>query len=156
MDPRQHRESGAQAGHRPRPSRSHPRRSHPRAHSRPRLRTAGAELRHPGTGFFEGPAAPEGRGTDDPFTLIGASWVTDNAAIAAELDSLHLPGVAFEATTRTIDAGYKFGGQTIPMIKIHVTKRDAVHPVELGVHILRAIYARHRTEFTWRPGQIDR
>src|SRR5260221_50071 len=75
MDPRQHRESGAQAGHRPRPSRSHPRRSHRGEHSRSEIR---------------------------------------------------------------------------------VTKRDAVHPVELGVHMLRAIYARHRTEFTWRQGQIDR
>ncbi len=122
----------------------------------PNLRNVDAELLYPGTVFFEGTSATEGRGTDDPFTLVGASWMTDNAAVAAELDSLHLPGVAFEATTRTIEAGYKFGGQTIPMIKVHVTNRDAVRPVELGVRMLRAIHARHRTEFTWRPGQIDR
>lgn len=122
----------------------------------PNLRNVDAELLYPGTVFFEGTSATEGRGTDDPFTLVGASWMTDNAVIASELDSLHLPGVAFEATTRAIETGYKFGGQTIPMIKVHVTNRNVVRPVELGVRMLRAIQARHRAEFTWRQGQIDR
>src|SRR4051812_42513548 len=50
----------------------------------PNLRTADAELLYPGTVFFEGTTATEGRGTDAPFTLIGASWMTDNAGIADE------------------------------------------------------------------------
>ncbi len=122
----------------------------------PNLRNVDAELLYPGTVFFEGTTATEGRGTDDPFTLIGAAWMTDNAAIAAELNALKLPGVSFEAATRTIEAGYKFGGQTIPMIKVRVTDRNAVRPVELGVRMLRAIYARHTTDFQWRVSQIDR
>jgi uncharacterized protein YbbC (DUF1343 family) len=122
----------------------------------PNLRTLDAELLYPGTVFFEGTTATEGRGTDDPFTLIGASWMTDNAAIAAELNAIKLPGVRFDTATRTIEAGYKFGGQTIPMIKVRVTDRNVVRPVELGIRMLRAINARHTTDFKWRERQIDR
>jgi uncharacterized protein YbbC (DUF1343 family) len=122
----------------------------------PNLRTADAELLYPGTVFFEGTTATEGRGTDAPFTLIGASWMTDNAAIAAELNALKLPGVRFDTATRSIEAGYKFGGQTIPMIKVSVTDRNAVKPVSMGVRMLRAIYARHPKDFQWRQTQIDR
>jgi uncharacterized protein YbbC (DUF1343 family) len=122
----------------------------------PNLRTLDAELLYPGTVFFEGTTATEGRGTDAPFTLIGAAWMTDHAAIAAQLNALHLPGVHFDTATRTIEPGYKFGGQTIPMLHVRVTDRNAVRPVELGVRMLRAIYARHPTDFQWRQRQIDR
>src|ERR1041385_7266448 len=91
-----------------------------------------------------------------PFTLIGAAWMTDNSAIAAELNALKLPGVRFDTATRTIETGYKFGGQTIPMIKVRVTDRNAVRPVTLGVRMLRTIYARHPKDFQWRTPQIDR
>jgi uncharacterized protein YbbC (DUF1343 family) len=122
----------------------------------PNLRSLDAELLYPGTVFFEGTTATEGRGTDSPFTLIGAAWMTDNAAIATELNALGLPGVRFDTATRTIEAGYKFGGQTIPMIQIRVTDRNAVHPVALGLRMLRVIYARHPKDFQWRIPQIDR
>ncbi|MFL5606710.1 MAG: exo-beta-N-acetylmuramidase NamZ domain-containing protein [Gemmatimonadaceae bacterium] len=122
----------------------------------PNLRNLDAELLYPGTVFFEGTTATEGRGTDDPFTLIGASWMTDNAALAVELNALSLPGVRFDTATRTIEPGYKFAGQTIPMLKLRVTDRNAVRPVELGIRMLRAIYARHPNDFKWRERQIDR
>jgi uncharacterized protein YbbC (DUF1343 family) len=128
----------------------------PRVNPSPNLRTADAELLYPGTVFFEGTTATEGRGTENPFALIGAAWMTDNVALAAELNARKLPGVRFDTATRTIEAGYKFGGQTIPMLAIRVTDRNAVRPVELGVRLLRAIYARHPTDFQWREKSIDR
>ena len=128
----------------------------PRVDPSPNLRTLDAELLYPGTVFFEGTTATEGRGTDAPFTLIGAAWLTDNAAIAAELNAMRLPGVHFDAATRTIEAGYKFGGQTIPMIKVNVTDRNAVRAVEVGIRMLRAIKSRHPADFTWRQSSIDR
>ena len=128
----------------------------PRVNPSPNLRSLDAELLYPGTVFFEGTTATEGRGTDSPFTQIGAAWMNDNAAIAAELNALKLPGVHFDTVTRTIEPGYKFGGQTIPMVAVRVVDRNAVRPVELGVRMLRAIYARHPTDFQWRVTQIDR
>lgn len=122
----------------------------------PNLRNIDAEVLYPGTVFFEGTTAAEGRGTEDPFTLIGASWMTDNAAIAAELNAMKLPGVQFDTATRTIEPGYKFGGETIPMIKVRVTDRNSVRAVEVGIRMLRAIKAHHPTDFQWRVSQIDR
>lgn len=127
----------------------------PRVNPSPNIRSADAEVLYPGTVFFEGTTATEGRGTVDPFTLIGASWMTDNAAIAAELNALGLPGVRFDTATQTIDSGYKFSQQTIPMIKVRVTDRNKVRAVETGIRMLRAIYARHTTDFQWRSS-IDR
>ena len=122
----------------------------PRVNPSPNLRTGDAELLYPGTVFFEGTTATEGRGTGDPFTLIGASWMTDNAAIAAELNAQKLPGVRFDTATQKIDSGYRFGQQTIPMIKVRVTDRNKVRAVEVGIRMLRAIYAHHTTDFEWR------
>ena len=122
----------------------------------PNLRSLDAEVLYPGTVFFEGTTATEGRGTDAPFTQIGAAWLTDNAALAAELNAMKLPGVHFDTVTRTVEAGFKFGGQTIPMVKVHVVDRNAVRPVEVGVRMLAAIRARHPGEFQWRQAQIDR
>ena len=73
--------------------------------------------------------------------------------VGAQRDA-SLPGVRFDTATRTIEPGYKFGGQTIPMIKVRVTDRNAVRPVEVGVRMLRAIYARHPKDFQWR--RVDR
>ncbi len=128
----------------------------PRVNPSPNLRSLDAELLYPGTVFFEGTTATEGRGTDAPFTQIGASWMTDNEAIAAELNALKLPGVHFAPVTKSVEASYKFGGETIPMVQVHVLDRNAVRPVELGIRMLRAIYARHTTDFKWRTAQIDR
>jgi uncharacterized protein YbbC (DUF1343 family) len=119
----------------------------------PNLRSLDATLLYPGTVFFEGTNATEGRGTDKPFQLIGAEWLTDAGAIAREMNALALPGVRFDSTSRTIETGggYKFSGKTIPMIDVSVTDRNAVRSVEVGMRLLRAIYLRHRAEWQWRP-----
>lgn len=127
----------------------------PRVNPSPNLRTLDAELLYPGTVFFEGTNATEGRGTDAPFTLLGADYLTDHVAVARTLNALKLPGVRFDTATRTIEAGYKFGGKTIPMIKVMVTDRNAVQPVELGIRMLRAFYAAHPKEFTWREPSVN-
>ena len=49
----------------------------------------------------------------------------------------------------------KFAGQTIPMIRIRVTDRNTVRPVELGIRMLRAFYAHHPTEFKWRDPSVN-
>lgn len=127
----------------------------PRVNPSPNLRTLDAELLYPGTVFFEGTNATEGRGTDAPFTLIGAAYLTDHVAVAKELNALKLPGVRFDTATRTIEAGYKFAGQTIPMIHVVVTNRNAVRSVEVGIRMLRAFYAHHPTEFKWREPSVN-
>ena len=128
----------------------------PRVNPSPNLRSLDAEIVYPGTVFFEGTTATEGRGTDAPFAQVGAAWMTNAQAFAAELNALRLPGVHFAAVTRPVEPGYKFGGQTIPMIQVHVVDRNSIRPVEVGVRMLRAFYARYPEQFRWRTPQIDR
>ena len=117
----------------------------------PNLRSVDATALYPGTVFFEGTNATEGRGTDKPFQLIGGEWLTDAGAIAREMNALGLPGVRFDSTSRTVESGFKFGGKTIPMVELSVTDRNALRAVDVGVRLLRAIYVRHRAEWQWRP-----
>lgn len=127
----------------------------PRVNPSPNLRTLDAELLYPGTVFFEGTNATEGRGTEAPFTLIGAAYLTDHVVIAAELNALKLPGVRFDTATRTIEPGYKYAGQKIPMIHVRVIDRNTVRPVELGIRMLRAFYAHHPQQFSWREPSVN-
>lgn len=122
----------------------------------PNMRSVDAALLYTGTVFFEATNVNEGRGTDKPFHLVGASWLTDAGAIARELNAKQLPGVRFDSTARTIAAGAKFAGQTIPMIEITITDRNTVRAPELGAHMLRAIYKRHPRAFRWREQGIER
>ena len=122
----------------------------------PNLRDLEAVTLYPGTVFFEGVNATEGRGTDAPFKQVGASWLTDAGAIAAELNAKRLPGVRFDSVLKTVEAGAaKFPGQTIPMIRMTVTDREAMQPIEVGMHLLRAIHARHPNDWQWRVQHID-
>ncbi|MBX9927843.1 MAG: DUF1343 domain-containing protein [Gemmatimonadaceae bacterium] len=122
----------------------------------PNLRTPDALLLYPGTVFFEGTNLSEGRGTDAPFLLVGAPWLTDHAAIAAALNARALPGVRFDTATRTIEKGQKHGDATIPMIRVVVTDRNAVRPSDVGAWMLRDIYARHMSELQFRSSGLDR
>jgi uncharacterized protein YbbC (DUF1343 family) len=98
----------------------------------------------------------EGRGTDEPFKIAGAPWLTDAGAIASALNAMQLPGVRFDSTSKTVEAGFEYGGQTIPVLRARVTDRDALRPVEVGAQMLRAIYTRHQQDWRWFPERIDR
>ena len=122
----------------------------------PNIRSGDAAVLYTGTVFFEGTNVSEGRGMQMPFQMAGAPWLTDAGAIARELNARKLPGVVFDSTSQQVEAGYKFGGQTIPVLLAVVSDREAVRPVEVGLHMLRAIYARHPRDFQWRVQAADR
>lgn len=122
----------------------------------PNIRSADAALLYTGTVFFEGTNLSEGRGTPRPFQLVGAGWLRDAGAIAQALNAKGIPGVRFDSTLMTVEAGQKWGGERIPMITVDVTDRSAVVPVRVGLEMLRAIYVRHPNEFQWRQAHMDR
>ena len=121
----------------------------------PNIRSVDAALLYTGTVLFEGTNLSEGRGTTYPFQLIGAPWLTDAGAIARELNAKRIPGVVFDSSLVTVEAGQKWGGQRIPMIAIAVADREVVRPYQVGLELLRAVYKRHAADFQWRPS-IDR
>lgn len=122
----------------------------------PNIRSLDAAILFPGVVYFEGTNLSEGRGTPLPFQLVGAAWLTDAGAIARELNARRLPGVVFDSTLVTVEAGQKWGGRRIPMLAVAVADRDALRADQVALEMLRTIYVRHRGEFQWRTGSIDR
>jgi uncharacterized protein YbbC (DUF1343 family) len=122
----------------------------------PNLRTLDAALLYPGTVMVEGTNLSEGRGTDAPFQLVGAPWLTDAGEIAAELNRIPaMAGVRLDSVTRTIAPGQKHAGLTIPMIRITVTDRNIVDPVAVGMMLLSVIKLQHPKELVLRTRFLD-
>ncbi|HEY8174726.1 MAG TPA: DUF1343 domain-containing protein [Gemmatimonadaceae bacterium] len=121
----------------------------------PNIRDEETALLYPGTVFFEATNLSEGRGTDAPLKQAGADWLTDAPAIARELNGLRIRGIRFEATQAAVDSGQKFGGKTIPAIRLHVIDRDAADPIAAAVWMMRIIHRRHPSEWKWRKDGIE-
>ena len=123
----------------------------------PNIRTLDAALLYPGTVLVEGTNMSEGRGTDAPFQLVGAPWLNDISEIIHILAAMpYMRGVQLDSVSRTIGAGQKLAGQTIPMLRITVTQRDAVEPVRIAIALLATIRMRHPKELVWREAFVDK
>ena len=123
----------------------------------PNLRTLDAAFLYTGTVLVEGTNMSEGRGTDAPFQLIGAPWLTDAGAIARALGVMPaLRGVHVDSVSRTIASGQKHAGLTIPMLHLTVTDRNAVDPLWVGMTMLSVIKQRHPAEVQLRTEFMDR
>jgi uncharacterized protein YbbC (DUF1343 family) len=117
-------------------------------------------LIYPGAVFFEATAASEGRGTPDPFLLVGAPWA-DAQALADTLNARDLPGVRFEPTTFTPTSrpgasSPKLEGESLSGVRHVVTDRTAYRSVATGVHVLHAFYhqAPSKSDFLSRPNWL--
>ncbi len=115
----------------------------------PNIPTFETALVYAGTGLFEQTAASEGRGTRQPFLLIGHSALDARRAVR-DLEPLQLPGVKFEVarfTPRPI-AGVatrpRFSGTEIPGIRIIVTDARAYRPLETALHLMAIFDAQIR------------
>ena len=111
-------------------------------------------LIYPGACLIEATSASEGRGTRDPFRLVGAPWA-DAQALADTLNARGLPGIRFEPATftpRSIDgmsSHPKLQDETVHGVRHVVTDRDAFRPAEAGIHLLHALY--HQAEARNEP-----
>ena len=121
----------------------------------PNLRSLDALSSYPGTVYFEGTNLTEGRGTERPFTQVGASWL-DAPAVVDRLHAMYLPGVRFEPITMDVLAtAAKFKGERIPGIRIVVVNRNTYRPVRTALIMIDTIKRQHPGEFAWGPS-IDR
>lgn len=126
----------------------------------PNIPDAETALLYPGTCFIEATAASEGRGTDAPFRLIGHPDL-DGAALAADLSSRALPGVAvtaasFTPSSRPGASAPKHEGVSVEGIELRVTNADSLDAVALGVHLLEALLSHGGAEMLERPTWLDR
>lgn len=109
---------------------------------------------YPGLVLFEATGVSVGRGTPIAFQVLGAPWI-DAAALAAALRGL--PGVSVRDTVITpVDPpDRKFGGMTIPAVRLTVTDRAAYDPTALAAHALAYLHARYPDSLALDPRRFD-
>lgn len=99
--------------------------------------------------MIEGANVSVGRGTDQPFELMGAPWI-DGKALAAHMNARQIAGVRFEAATFT-PREWAFAGQKCEGVRIALTDRNKLDSPLLGVELMAALWRLHGDRF-----QIDR
>lgn len=100
----------------------------------PNMPTVATATLYPGTCLIEGTNLSEGRGTTRPFEWIGAPWI-ESEGWAETLNSSGLQGVYF----RPIEFAptfSKFAGKPCRGVQVHVTNRDKLRLVEVGIHLI--------------------
>lgn len=110
----------------------------------PNIRSLDAALNFSGLGSLEATALSLGRGTAEPFSLVGAPWL-DAETLAARLSAYQLAGVELEPTryTPSGDGWMQFRNQGVRGIRIRVTDRDVYDPSYLALVLLTEIYRLH-------------
>jgi len=123
----------------------------------PDLETA---LLYPGNCLLEGTNMSEGRGTRQPFKLIGSPWSTYD--VGKELNSMNLPGIVFKPakfTPRVIKGmaeNPKFKNQVCLGMKAKVTDPRAFQSVRTGVQILYVMNALEGGLFKIKPAWLNK
>ena len=108
----------------------------------PRFETA---LLYPGTCLIEGTNCSEGRGTSDPFAIIGAPFIQAEA-FSRELNALDLPGILATPLYFTPTAS-KHQGQLCGGVHLHILDESCLRPVALGVHLLALLRQMYPEDF---------
>ncbi len=94
-------------------------------------------LLYPGTCLVEGTNLSEGRGTTQPFEIIGAPFI-DGEKLQDEVNALGLEGVRARALAFT-PTYQKYNGELCEGIQLHITDRRKFRPVESVAQILAVI-----------------
>jgi uncharacterized protein YbbC (DUF1343 family) len=115
----------------------------------PNMPSLQSAMLYPGLVAFESTNLSVGRGTPEAFQHVGAPWL-NAAATVALLRDREIPGVRFyvENFTPVNPTDGKYGGQTIPGIKISVINRSALQSARVGATLLWAINKTAGTRLT--------
>lgn len=98
-----------------------------------------------GTCIFEGSNCSEGRGTTQPFQVIGAPFI-DGAALAARMNALALPGLHFRPTT-FVPTFSKHQGVLCHGVQMHITDRAACDAFVGGLMLMDTIREMYPQDF---------
>ncbi|KOG62786.1 MULTISPECIES: exo-beta-N-acetylmuramidase NamZ domain-containing protein [Streptomyces] len=112
----------------------------------PNVPTPATAAVYPGTCLFEGTNLSEGRGTTQPFEIVGAPYI--DARFAPALAELALPGVHFR-DLRFVPTFHKHAGRPLRGVQLHVTDRVAFAPVRTAVAMLATLRRLYPDDFAW-------
>ena len=126
----------------------------------PNMPTLETAIIYPGLCFVEGTSISEGRGTTQPFQIVGAPWA-DPEKILNHLSAFDTSGVIFSEAHFVpkeipgVASQPKYENATCCGVRISVVDRNAVQPVRLGVSILAAFKQAYPSEMVFRSGEFD-
>jgi uncharacterized protein YbbC (DUF1343 family) len=90
-----------------------------------------------------------GRGTDTPFELVGAPWISGDA-LAGYLSGRHFEGARFEPIAFTPKAG-PFANKRCEGVRLRLVDRASMDAPALGIELAAALNRLYPKQF-----QIDR
>ena len=122
----------------------------------PNMPSLHSAMLYPGLVAFEASNLSVGRGTPEAFQRVGAPWL-NAAATVAILRDREIPGVKFfvESFTPLNPTDEKYGGQTIPGIRIQIIGRSNLQAARVGASLLWAINKTAGSRLTIRNRDFD-
>ena len=115
----------------------------------PRYETA---LLYPGTCLIEGTNLSEGRGTTDPFAIIGAPYIRAEEFSKA-FNDMGCPGVV-ATPVYFIPYVSKHQGCICGGIHLHIVDEDPLLPVEMGLRLLDLVRRMYPNDFRLLEGDL--
>jgi uncharacterized protein YbbC (DUF1343 family)/CubicO group peptidase (beta-lactamase class C family) len=112
----------------------------------PNIRSLTEALLYSGVGLLEATNLSVGRGTQMPFEVVGAPWITDPKGLADALNGLGMAGVTFQPVNFQPDSSV-YAGQMVGGVRLVITNRDALRPVTVGLTLGRTLLERYPAQF---------
>ena len=107
----------------------------------PNMRNLNQAILYPAIGVWEMTNISVGRGTDTPFEILGAPWIS-GIDLGRKLNAANLPGVQFTPKWFVPNAS-RFAGQKCGGVQISLTDRDEFNAAKLAIEMGRALYSLH-------------
>lgn len=111
----------------------------------PNLRTLDAAFLYPGIEISQAGGVSVGRGTDEPFELMGAPWIQGDE-LAATLTRRKIPGVSFTSATFVPNQG-PYAGQSCHGVQMRVTWCDSLRSMRVGLEMAAALHRMYPEDF---------
>jgi uncharacterized protein YbbC (DUF1343 family) len=114
----------------------------------PNIRSLEAALSYSGLVLLEATNLTVGRGTEAPFSYVGAPWL-DSGRLLERMAAYDIPGVRFD-TVRFVPRGegwVPFRGENVRAVRIDITDRDAYRPVWMTLVMMSEIHRLHPQQF---------
>ena len=114
----------------------------------PNLPTPVSTLTYPGQVLWEGTNVSEGRGTTQPFELVGAPFMEVHK-ILPTLKKAKLPGVVFRPAVFEPTSN-KWQQTACHGFQIHITDPQQYRPYATTLQLLQAVILHHGEQFEWK------
>lgn len=121
----------------------------------PNMRNTNETLTYPGLCLLEGVGISEGRGTEEPFEVVGTPYFNSELMIK-ELEKTGLQGFNLEPVKYTpvdmpgVAMNPIFEGEEVQGMRIQVTDPELFQPVEFLIHLLVTAKRHYPDKFSWR------